>query len=140
MGRTVPRFDALHDAGLTVLLLAYPPEITRFTPPDSEPYDRYDMALHKRARAMVHEWPTSDSRTKRYTISKTVGKGANAKRPRARQESVGVVCRRFSSSPATHEVKTDSGLAVRNRAATRREYGDELLGRIAHSFLSRTDA
>lgn len=128
-------FDALHDAGLTVLLLAHS-EITRFTPPDSEPYDRYDMALHKRARAMVHEWAdvVGFAYEKVYTISKTVGKGANAKTT-TRASGVGG---RFLAleRTATHEAKNRFGLPseieLRHDAST----ADELLGRIAHSFSS----
>lgn len=48
-------FDALRDAGLHVVLLAHS-DVVKFNPPESEPYDRYDLALHKRARATIHEW------------------------------------------------------------------------------------
>jgi hypothetical protein len=47
--------DALRDAGMCVVLLGHS-EITKFTPPDTEPYNRYDLAIHSRARAKVHEW------------------------------------------------------------------------------------
>ena len=126
-------FDALHDAGFTVVLLAHS-EITRFTPPDSEPYDRYDMALHKRALAMVHEWAdvVGFAYEKVYTISKTTGKGVNAKTT-TRASGVGG---RFLAleRTATHEAKNRFGLPseieLRNDPST----AAELLGRIAHSY------
>lgn len=73
-------FDALRDAGLHVVLLAHS-EITRFNPPDSEPYDRYDLALHKRARAMIHEWAdvVGFAYEKTFTISKEEGSGKSKK-------------------------------------------------------------
>lgn len=47
--------NAVRDAGVNVILLAHH-EVTQYAPPESEPYNRYDLNLHKRARAMIHEW------------------------------------------------------------------------------------
>jgi len=41
--------------GMAVILIAHS-EIKRFEAPDSEPFDRYQIALHKGANAMVREW------------------------------------------------------------------------------------
>lgn len=46
---------ALRDRGMTVIALAHT-EIKRFDAPDTEPYDRYQIKLHKRAAALVQEW------------------------------------------------------------------------------------
>lgn len=43
------------DRHMAVILLAHA-EIKRFDAPDSEPYDRYQIKLHKRAADLVLEW------------------------------------------------------------------------------------
>lgn len=48
--------DALNEQRhMTIILIAHT-EIKRFNSPDTEPYDRYDLKLHKRAAALVQEW------------------------------------------------------------------------------------
>lgn len=48
-------FAALRDEkGMTVVFLAHS-EVKRVEPPDTEPYDRYLIKLHKRAAALVQE-------------------------------------------------------------------------------------
>lgn len=44
-----------NERGMAVILLAHH-EIKRFDAPDSEPYDRYQIKLHKAAGALVQEW------------------------------------------------------------------------------------
>lgn len=46
---------ALRNRGMTVLCLAHE-EIKRFDAPDADPYDRYQIKLHKRAADLVQEW------------------------------------------------------------------------------------
>jgi len=41
--------------GMAVVLIAHS-QVKRFEAPDSEPYDRYDIKLHKGANALVREW------------------------------------------------------------------------------------
>lgn len=41
--------------GMAVILIAHS-QIKRFEAPDSEPFDRYEIKLHKGANAMVREW------------------------------------------------------------------------------------
>jgi len=48
-------FTALRDRGMTVILIAHS-EIKTFNAPDTEPYERYQPKLHKRASALVQEW------------------------------------------------------------------------------------
>lgn len=43
------------DRAMTVILIAHT-EIKRFDAPDTAPYDRYGLKLHKRAAALVNEW------------------------------------------------------------------------------------
>jgi hypothetical protein len=43
------------DKGMMVILLAHT-EIKRFDSPETEPYDRYQIKLHKRAAELVQEW------------------------------------------------------------------------------------
>jgi hypothetical protein len=47
--------DALRAQGMTVILLAHS-QVVRFNAPDTDPYDRYEIKLHKRAQAIVEEW------------------------------------------------------------------------------------
>lgn len=55
-GELLAGLDALNEQrGMTIILIAHS-EIVRFNSPTSEPYDRYDLKLHKRAKALVQEW------------------------------------------------------------------------------------
>ena len=47
--------DGCRDAGLNVVLLAHA-KVERFSPPDSDPYDRWQPDVHKTASALVQEW------------------------------------------------------------------------------------
>lgn len=47
--------NALNSAGMTIICIAHA-EIKRFDSPHSEPYDRYQPKLHKRAADLVQEW------------------------------------------------------------------------------------
>jgi hypothetical protein len=47
--------DALRARGMAVILIAHS-EIKRFDAPDSDPFDRYQIKLHKGAAALVQEW------------------------------------------------------------------------------------
>ena len=47
--------NALRLKGMTIICLAHA-EIKRFDAPDSEPYDRYQIKLHKRAADLIQEW------------------------------------------------------------------------------------
>lgn len=50
------RLNALRaERGMAVILIAHS-EIKRFEAPDSEPFDRYQIKLHKTANALVREW------------------------------------------------------------------------------------
>ncbi len=49
-------FDSLViNRGMQIVLIAHS-EIKTFTPPDSDPYDRYQIKLHKRAFGWCQEW------------------------------------------------------------------------------------
>lgn len=47
--------DRLRDNGMASVLIAHS-EIKRFDSPETEPYDRYQIKLHKMASALVQEW------------------------------------------------------------------------------------
>ncbi|MGE4442739.1 MAG: ATP-binding protein [Desulfomicrobium sp.] len=48
--------DALRlNRGMTIVLIAHA-EVKNFSPPDGDPYDRYQIKLHKRAWALWQEW------------------------------------------------------------------------------------
>jgi len=48
-------FDALRDRGMTVVLVAHS-AIVKIEPPETDPYDRYQMRLHKTADAAICDW------------------------------------------------------------------------------------
>ena len=49
-------FDSLRlNKGMTILLLAHS-EVKKVEPPETDPFDRYQMRLHKRAFALWQEW------------------------------------------------------------------------------------
>lgn len=48
-------FDKLRDRGITIVVLAHS-EIKRVEPPDNDPYDMYQIKVHKRASALWQEW------------------------------------------------------------------------------------
>lgn len=48
-------FDAMRDAGMTVICLAHS-EIKTFADPTAENYDRHQIKLHKRVWALAQEW------------------------------------------------------------------------------------
>jgi hypothetical protein len=47
--------DMCRDKGMTVCLIAHS-TVVRFEAPDSDPYDRYQMRVDKRAEAIVSDW------------------------------------------------------------------------------------
>ena len=47
--------NKMRDNGIAVVLLAHN-EIKTFNPPDSEPYDRYQIKLHRHAATAIEEW------------------------------------------------------------------------------------
>jgi len=48
-------FDALRARGMTVILTAHS-TVARIEPPETDPYDRYQLRLHKTAEATVCDW------------------------------------------------------------------------------------
>lgn len=47
--------DALRDRGIAVLLVAHS-TVVKFEAPDTDPYDRYQLRLHKAADAAICDW------------------------------------------------------------------------------------
>lgn len=68
--------DYLRGRGMTVVCIAHA-EIKRFDSPDTEPYDRYQMKLHKSAAALVREWADIVGFAAREVIIKTADVGFN---------------------------------------------------------------
>jgi hypothetical protein len=69
------RLDTLQGMGMPCILLAHT-EIAVYNPPDSNPYDRFQIKLHKKAVALLEEWadmvlfanfeaPVIDAKTKK---------------------------------------------------------------------------
>lgn len=134
---TLQGFDALREAGLHVVLLAHS-EVTKFESPDADPYNRYDLALHKRARAMIHEWAdvVGFCYEKTYLIQKEEGVGKGKKTTTRGGGSGGRFVALIRKS--THEAKNGYGLPAEIALSDDRSTADELLGRIAHSFTAPT--
>ena len=49
------KLDKLRDKGMVVVLLAHN-EVKTFSPPDGDPFDRYQIKLHKAAAGKIEEW------------------------------------------------------------------------------------
>lgn len=47
--------ELLRDKGMAIVILAHN-EIKTYNPPDSDPYDRYQIKLHKHAATKLEEW------------------------------------------------------------------------------------
>jgi len=47
--------DRIRDKGIAIILLAHN-EIKTFNPPDNDPYDRYQIKLHRHAATAIEEW------------------------------------------------------------------------------------
>lgn len=56
--RVLSKLDVLVSKGMSVVLIAHS-QTTRFDPPDSEPYMRYDIKLHSRASDVIREWASA---------------------------------------------------------------------------------
>lgn len=125
--------DAIRDAGLHTVLLAHH-EVTKHEPPDSDAYNRYDLALHKRARAMIHEWAdvVGFCYEKGTVISKTEGSGKSAK---TTVKGGGIVGRYLAlTRKTTHEAKNGYGLPDELPLSKDDSTATNLLAMIAGSF------
>ncbi|MCQ4165108.1 ATP-binding protein [Tahibacter harae] len=69
------------ERGMAVILIAHS-EIKRFEAPDSEPYDRYQIKLHKTAGALVREWADIIGFAHHETAIKKENTGFNNQRAR----------------------------------------------------------
>jgi hypothetical protein len=124
-------FDAIRDAGVHVVLIAHA-EVTKYTPPDSDAYDRYDLALHKRARAMVHEWADVVGFVHEKTYTRTIEEGAG-KSKRIITKGAGSGGRfLYLERKATHEAKNGYGLPA--EVPLDENTAPELLVAIENSF------
>ena len=73
--------DALVRKGLNVILLAHS-QVTRFEDPQTEPYDRYTMKLHKSVEPKFREWPDAVLFANWDIMIEKEEKGFNKKRTR----------------------------------------------------------
>lgn len=128
--------DALQAAGLHVVLLGHS-EITKFNPPESESYNRYDLALHSRSRAMVHRWAdvVGFCYEKVGLVQKTEGAGKSAKTTTRGGGTIGrfVALQRKS----THEAKNGYGLPAEIPLSPDNSTAEGLLDMIAQSYVTQ---
>ncbi len=85
-GRLALKLDRLTSVGVNVVLLAHA-ELVRFSNPDGEDFDRYEIALDKRARRGWYQW-ARDVHFLRHDIgvaTKTTGEGMGEKTKRTGQ-------------------------------------------------------
>ena len=82
--------------GMAVILIAHS-EIKRFEAPDSEPFDRYQIKLHRGANAMVREWADIIGFAHHETAIK---KDSNGFSTRARGVATGRRMLRVAETPA----------------------------------------
>jgi hypothetical protein len=82
--------------GMAVILIAHS-QIKRFEAPDSEPYDRFEIKLHRGANSMVREWADVIGFAHHETAIK---KDSNGFTTRARGVSTGRRMLRVAETPA----------------------------------------
>jgi len=82
--------------GMAIVLIAHS-EIKRFEAPDSEPFDRYQIKLHRGANAMVREWADIIGFAHHETAIK---KDSNGFSTRARGVATGRRMLRVAETPA----------------------------------------
>jgi len=68
--------DYLRDKGMSVVCIAHA-EIKRFDSPETEPYERYQMKLHKSASALIREWADIVGFANREVIVESTDVGYN---------------------------------------------------------------
>lgn len=126
--------DALSDAGLHVVLLAHA-DVTSFSPPESDKYDRYDIALHKRARAMIHEWADVVGFCYEKTYLKSIEEGSG-KHKKITYKGGGSGGRIVAlERRTTWEAKNRYGLPAEIPLTDSNETATELIRMIAESYL-----
>ena len=130
-------FDMLHDAGIMVVLIAHD-EVMKFTPPESDPYDRHDIALHRRARAMVHEWSdvVAFAHERTSLIQKEEGFGKSKKTITRGGGTIGryLALERRSTHEAKNRYNLPAELPLRNDDST----ANELLAGIAAAYTTES--
>jgi len=124
-------FDALRDAGMHIVLLGHS-EVTSFSPPESDKYDRYDLALHKRARAMIHEWADVVGFAYEKNLTKTIERGTGKSKTTTTKGGSSVGRFLALQRRSTHEAKNGYGLP--DEIPLDAQTADTLLGLIAESF------
>lgn len=69
------------DRSMNVILIAHT-EVKRFEAPDEQPYDRYQIKLHKRASALMEEWAdvVGIAKPKNLVTTRTEGAGKTEKK------------------------------------------------------------
>lgn len=93
--------DGCRDRGMNVILLAHA-KVEKFSPPDGDPYDRWQLDIHKAASQLVQEW--ADEVLFANYVVRTVSKdeGYNKKRTRAIGDGERIV---HTSEHPTHVAK-----------------------------------
>lgn len=126
--------DALNEAGMHVVLLAHS-DVTSFSPPESDKYDRYDIALHKRARAMLHEWADVVGFCYEKTYVKSIEEGSG-KHKKITYKGGGSGGRILAlERRSTWEAKNGYGLPAEIPLTDSDETATQLLAMIDESFL-----
>lgn len=77
-------FDAARSAGMAIVLIAHA-RVERFEDPESSPYDRYTLRLHKDADALIREWSDAVLFATRKMRTVTEDAGFNKKRTIAKE-------------------------------------------------------
>jgi hypothetical protein len=87
----VKMLDACRERGMNIVLIAHA-KVERFSPPESDPYDRWVPDLHKTATAMLVEWCDEVLFSKRVVNVITKEDKFNTKRTRAIGGNDRVLC------------------------------------------------
>ena len=76
--RILKMFDLLLEKKMNVILLSHV-AIRTFNDPEREPYDRWEMSLHKKVSSMIREWVDFNLFANYEVSTRTSGQGFNEK-------------------------------------------------------------
>ncbi len=99
--KLITLLDGVRARGLNVVLLAHA-KLEKFSPPDGEPYDRWNIDLHKLAAPLLQEW-CDEVLFATYRVSTVTKEGGfNLQRTRAVGHGERIV---YTSEAPTHAAK-----------------------------------
>lgn len=101
-GRFIERLELLRNEKKMIIFLIAHAQVEKFNPPELEPYDRYQLDLHKKAFSLMSEWAdiVLFANYKVYTATQDLGFGQKSFKAKGSGDRV-----MFASERPTHNAK-----------------------------------